>query len=106
MLDSGRARPIDHPAVQRVLDAAERKGVDLDVVTFDESTHTAEEAALAVGGELGQIVKSLVFVAPPTTAGADRLASSPGRTGSTSPAWRRSPASRTSGGRRRARRTS
>jgi prolyl-tRNA editing enzyme YbaK/EbsC (Cys-tRNA(Pro) deacylase) len=56
--------PTDHPAVRRVLAAAERKGIDLDVVTFDESTHTAEEAALAVGGELGQIVKSLVFVAP------------------------------------------
>ena len=30
---------------------------------FDESTHPAEEAARAVGAELGQIVKSLVFVA-------------------------------------------
>ena len=40
------------------------EGIDLDIVMFDESTHTAEEAALAVGGELGQIVKSLVFVAP------------------------------------------
>ncbi len=36
----------------------------LDVVAFDESTHTAAEAATAVGAELGQIVKSLVFVAP------------------------------------------
>ena len=56
--------PIDHPAVRRVLAVAERKGIDLDVVTFDESTHTAEQAAAAVGGELGQIVKSLVFVVP------------------------------------------
>ena len=56
--------PIDHPAVRRVLTAAERKGVDLEIVVFDESTHTAEQAAVAVGGELGQIVKSLVFVAP------------------------------------------
>jgi Cys-tRNA(Pro) deacylase len=56
--------PTDHPAVRRVLAAAERKGIELDVVTFDESTHTAEQAAAAVGGELGQIVKSLVFVAP------------------------------------------
>ena len=53
-----------HPSVQRVLAAAERKGVTLDVVTFDESTHTAAEAAAAVGAELGQIVKSLVFVIP------------------------------------------
>ena len=54
----------DHPAVTRVLDAAARKGVTLEVVQFDESTHTAVEAAAAVGAELGQIVKSLVFVAP------------------------------------------
>jgi prolyl-tRNA editing enzyme YbaK/EbsC (Cys-tRNA(Pro) deacylase) len=54
----------EHPAVRRVLAAAERKGIELDVVTFDESTHTAEEAASAVGAELGQIVKALVFVAP------------------------------------------
>lgn len=56
--------PTDHPSIRRVLAAASRKGIDLDIVVFDESTHTAQEAALAVGGELGQIVKSLVFVAP------------------------------------------
>ena len=56
--------PSDHPSVRRVLAAATRKGIDLDIVAFDESTHTAQEAALAVGGELGQIVKSLVFLAP------------------------------------------
>jgi prolyl-tRNA editing enzyme YbaK/EbsC (Cys-tRNA(Pro) deacylase) len=49
---------------QRVIDAAARKGVALDVHVFSESTHTAEEAAAAVGAELGQIVKSLIFVAP------------------------------------------
>ena len=54
----------DHPAVRRVLDAADRKGVTLDVVVFDESTHTAQDAAAAVGADLGQIVKSLVFVVP------------------------------------------
>lgn len=53
-----------HPAIQRVLDAAARKGVTLEVVLFDESTHTAAEAAAALGAELGQIVKSLVFVVP------------------------------------------
>jgi Cys-tRNA(Pro) deacylase len=52
------------PSTQRVIDAASRKGVSLTVHVFDESTHTAEEAAAAVGAELGQIVKSLVFVAP------------------------------------------
>ena len=54
----------DHAAIRRVVDAAARKGVDLKVVTFDESTHTAAEAARAVRAELGQIVKSLVFVIP------------------------------------------
>ncbi len=61
-----------HPAIQRVLDAATRKGVTLEVTTFDESTHTAAEAAAAVGSELGQIVKSLVFVVP-TEAGPEPL---------------------------------
>ena len=37
----------------------------IEVVAFDESTHTAAEAARAVGAELGQIVKSLVFVTGP-----------------------------------------
>jgi prolyl-tRNA editing enzyme YbaK/EbsC (Cys-tRNA(Pro) deacylase) len=53
-----------HPSVQRVVAAAARKGVTIEPVTFDESTHTAAEAAAAVGAELGQIVKSLVFVIP------------------------------------------
>jgi prolyl-tRNA editing enzyme YbaK/EbsC (Cys-tRNA(Pro) deacylase) len=51
-----------HPAIQRVLETAARKGVTLDVTVFPDSTHTADEAARAVGAELGQIVKSLVFV--------------------------------------------
>jgi prolyl-tRNA editing enzyme YbaK/EbsC (Cys-tRNA(Pro) deacylase) len=56
-------RPV-HPAIQRVLDAAARKGITIEVTNFAESTHTAAEAAAAVGAELGQIVKSLVFVVP------------------------------------------
>ena len=54
----------DHPAHRRVLEAALRKGVEIEIVTFPESTHTAQDAARAVGAELGQIVKSLVFAAP------------------------------------------
>ncbi len=34
------------------------------MTVFRESTHTAQDAAAAVGAELAQIVKSLVFVAP------------------------------------------
>ena len=58
-----------HPAIQRVLDAAARKGVTLEVIQFDESTHTAAEAAAALDVELGQIVKSLVFVIPAAAGG-------------------------------------
>ncbi len=61
--------PTDHPAIQRVLDAALRKGVTLDIRVFDESTHTAADAANALEADIGQIVKSLVFVAPTGDAG-------------------------------------
>jgi len=57
------------PAVRRVVEAAARKGVDLRVVVLDATSHTAEDAARALGVELGQIVKSLVFVAPREDAG-------------------------------------
>ena len=36
---------------------------DLDIRRFPEGTRTAEDAARAIGCELGQIVKSLVFTA-------------------------------------------
>jgi prolyl-tRNA editing enzyme YbaK/EbsC (Cys-tRNA(Pro) deacylase) len=62
--------PSAHPSIKRVLDAAARKGVTIDVRQFSESTHTAGEAAAAVGAELGQIVKSLVFVVPASEDGA------------------------------------
>jgi prolyl-tRNA editing enzyme YbaK/EbsC (Cys-tRNA(Pro) deacylase) len=51
-------------AVRRVVEAAARKGINLRVVVLDATTHTAEDAARALEVELGQIVKSLVFVAP------------------------------------------
>lgn len=52
-----------HPAHQRVLDAAARKAVDLEIIEFEEPTHTAEDAARAVGTDVARIVKSIVFVA-------------------------------------------
>lgn len=50
-------------AVKRFLDAAGDRGFTPDVRTMEESTHTAEEAAAAVGCDVGAIVKSLVFLA-------------------------------------------
>lgn len=43
-------------------DALTAVGIDSPIVTMDDSTHTAAQAAAAIGCELGQIVKSLIFV--------------------------------------------
>ena len=64
MPEPTQTAPQPHPGIQRVRDAAARKGVELDIRVFDESTHTAADASAALDAELGQIVKSLVFVAP------------------------------------------
>ncbi len=50
-----------HPSAQRVADAAKQLGLSIDIVSFAQSTRTAEEAAAAIGCAVGQIVKSLVF---------------------------------------------
>lgn len=51
------------PSAQRVQEALRRRGFPhLEVVELPASTRTAEEAARAVEAEVGQIVKSLVFV--------------------------------------------
>jgi Cys-tRNA(Pro) deacylase len=50
-------------AARRVADALAAAGVAAEVRTYAESTRTAEEAAAAVGASVGQIVKSLVFLA-------------------------------------------
>lgn len=49
------------PSTQRVADAAANLGISIEIVMFDHSTRTAEEAAAAIGCDVGQIVKSLVF---------------------------------------------
>jgi prolyl-tRNA editing enzyme YbaK/EbsC (Cys-tRNA(Pro) deacylase) len=56
------ADPLD-PAARRVVAAAARKGVDLRITLLARTSHTAEDAARALGVELGQIVKTVVFVA-------------------------------------------
>ena len=63
------------PSAQRVADAAAALGLTIDIVTFAQSTRTAEAAAEAVGCEVGQIVKSLVF----TVSGAPVMALVSGR---------------------------
>ena len=51
-----------HPTAQRVAERLAAAGLDVTVVEHAESSRTAEEAAATAGCELGQIVKSLVFV--------------------------------------------
>jgi len=48
-------------SIQRVRDALERHALDTKVVELAESTRTAQDAARAIGCEVAQIVKSLVF---------------------------------------------
>jgi prolyl-tRNA editing enzyme YbaK/EbsC (Cys-tRNA(Pro) deacylase) len=48
-------------SAQKVQDALNAHGLQLDVKEFAESTRTAEDAARAIGCQLGQIVKSLIF---------------------------------------------
>jgi prolyl-tRNA editing enzyme YbaK/EbsC (Cys-tRNA(Pro) deacylase) len=48
-------------SAQKVQDALEAKGFALDVVELPDSTRTAAEAAQAIGCQVGQIAKSLVF---------------------------------------------
>lgn len=48
-------------SLDRVRDAATQHGLEIEIITMDKSTRTAEEAADACGCVVGQIVKSLVF---------------------------------------------
>ena len=50
-------------AVDRFVQAAGALGLDPDVRRFPEGTRTAEAAARAIGCDVAQIVKSLVFLA-------------------------------------------
>jgi Cys-tRNA(Pro) deacylase len=67
-----------HPNLARVVAAAASASLAIEVLRFPEETRTAAEAARAVGCDVAQIVKSLVFMADgePVIAllsGADRL---------------------------------
>jgi Cys-tRNA(Pro) deacylase len=50
-----------HPNARRVHDAAAALGLDIEIRRFPEGTKTAADAAAAIGCEVGQIVKSLIF---------------------------------------------
>ena len=51
-----------HPTAARVQERLCERGLDTTVQVLPDSTRTAAEAAAAVGCDVGQIVKSLVFM--------------------------------------------
>jgi prolyl-tRNA editing enzyme YbaK/EbsC (Cys-tRNA(Pro) deacylase) len=51
-----------HASSQLLQDRLQERGLSVEVEELADSTRTAAEAASAVGVEVGQIVKSLVFV--------------------------------------------
>jgi len=51
-----------HPTAAKVQERLAARGLEIEVKVLPDSTRTAAEAAAACGCELGQIVKSLVFV--------------------------------------------
>jgi prolyl-tRNA editing enzyme YbaK/EbsC (Cys-tRNA(Pro) deacylase) len=50
-----------HPTAEKLRQRLLTRGLEIDVVMLNDSARTADEAADAVGCEVGQIVKSLVF---------------------------------------------
>jgi prolyl-tRNA editing enzyme YbaK/EbsC (Cys-tRNA(Pro) deacylase) len=50
-----------HPNVRRVIDAAAALGLVIEPRRFPDGTKTAADAAAAIGVDVGQIVKSLIF---------------------------------------------
>ena len=51
-----------HPTALKVQERLRERGLEIEVQVLPDSTRTAVDAAAACGCELGQIVKSLVFL--------------------------------------------
>lgn len=63
---NGYANVVDAPvsaATDRVMAALAAHGMAAEIVEFPQGTRSAADAALAIGTTVGQIVKSLVFLA-------------------------------------------
>ncbi|HEY7848658.1 MAG TPA: YbaK/EbsC family protein, partial [Ktedonobacterales bacterium] len=54
---------MSHPNIERVRASLREQGIEAQPVEFSESTRTSAEAAAAIGTTVGQIAKSLVFLA-------------------------------------------
>jgi Cys-tRNA(Pro) deacylase len=51
-----------HHSAQKVADAAQALGLDVEIVEFEQTTRSAQDAADTIGCQVAQIVKSLLFV--------------------------------------------
>jgi Cys-tRNA(Pro) deacylase len=51
-----------HLSAQKVADAAHELGLVVEIIEFEQTTRTAQDAANAIGCQVAQIVKSLLFV--------------------------------------------
>ncbi|MBV8431133.1 MAG: YbaK/EbsC family protein [Solirubrobacterales bacterium] len=51
-----------HPTAARLAERLRRRGLHIEVRTLNDSARTAALAAAALGVEVGQIVKSLIFL--------------------------------------------
>jgi prolyl-tRNA editing enzyme YbaK/EbsC (Cys-tRNA(Pro) deacylase) len=51
-----------HPTAARLVARLQRRGLEIEVTTLSDSARTAALAAAALNVEVGQIVKSLVFL--------------------------------------------
>jgi prolyl-tRNA editing enzyme YbaK/EbsC (Cys-tRNA(Pro) deacylase) len=62
-MTTGTPNHLDHlsPSAARVQEALTKAGIEARVVELPDSTRTAAEAAAAIGCEVAQIAKSLVF---------------------------------------------
>lgn len=66
-------------SAQSVQDALAKQGLDCKVIVLSDSTRTANDAAAAIGCEVGQIVKSLIFKIAESNKPVLILASGPNR---------------------------
>jgi Cys-tRNA(Pro) deacylase len=53
---------LDHRNVRAVVSGGAALGLDVEPVEFPDASRTAEDAAAAIGVDVGQIVKSMVFL--------------------------------------------
>ncbi len=60
-MSNGRDEPL-HPTARKVQERLAARGLDVEVQVLPGSTRTAQDAAEACGCEIGQIVKSLIFL--------------------------------------------